>query len=241
MDGDIDIAIVYTEPRVTDAIHDLLWMVRATILCSPKLLQRIDRPDPAQVHRLLRSPARQDRGSAAPFLLGDDGALDRAPRSVGRSRPGVRHGATRRAIRLVGEGLALADPELFRRGNQGRPAGAPVRYLARRGLRLLPDHPSRGPQQRGGRAVPLLADRALLGAAQASRRKRRARQPRRRGCARPSRPRSRRSQQFGMSQCQNYASDGASLPSGRRRRAVLRRRHLRAAQWSSADAAMDRG
>ena len=40
VDGDIDIAIVYSEPRVTDAIHDLLWMVRSTILCSPKLLAR---------------------------------------------------------------------------------------------------------------------------------------------------------------------------------------------------------
>ena len=26
VDGDIDIAIVYSEPRVTDAIHDLLWI-----------------------------------------------------------------------------------------------------------------------------------------------------------------------------------------------------------------------
>jgi DNA-binding transcriptional LysR family regulator len=29
VDGDIDIAVVYSEPRVTDAIHDLLWMVRS--------------------------------------------------------------------------------------------------------------------------------------------------------------------------------------------------------------------
>ena len=44
VDGDIDIAIVYSEPRVTDAIHDLLWMVRSTLLCSPKLSKR---PTPA--------------------------------------------------------------------------------------------------------------------------------------------------------------------------------------------------
>src|SRR5271167_2986984 len=49
VDGDIDIAIVYTEPRVTDAIHDLLWMVRATILCSPKLLEETDASDPARL------------------------------------------------------------------------------------------------------------------------------------------------------------------------------------------------
>ena len=39
VDGDIDIAIVYSEPRVTDAIHDLLWMVRSTLVCSPKLIE----------------------------------------------------------------------------------------------------------------------------------------------------------------------------------------------------------
>src|SRR6201997_5404620 len=51
VDGDIDIAIVYSEPRVTDAIHDLLWMVRSTILCSPKLLQGlgVDRADPPRL------------------------------------------------------------------------------------------------------------------------------------------------------------------------------------------------
>src|ERR1700743_2004949 len=48
VDGDIDIAIVYSEPRVTDAIHDLLWMARATFLCSPKLLEGADRSDPAK-------------------------------------------------------------------------------------------------------------------------------------------------------------------------------------------------
>ena len=91
MDGDIDIAIVYSEPRVTDAIHDLLWMVRATILCSPRLLQGSRPPRPGQVHRRLRSSARQDRGPAAPFLLGNARALDRPARSLGRSRPRVRH------------------------------------------------------------------------------------------------------------------------------------------------------
>jgi len=48
VDGDIDIAIVYSEPRVTDAIHDLLWMVRSTLLCSPKLLEGVDASDPAR-------------------------------------------------------------------------------------------------------------------------------------------------------------------------------------------------
>ena len=99
VDGDIDIAIVYSEPRVTDAIHDLLWMVRSTLLCSPKLLEEIDASDPARLIAAQRPPAPQDRRPPAPFLLGDVRALDRPPRHRRRSGPRVRHPATRGAIR----------------------------------------------------------------------------------------------------------------------------------------------
>ena len=37
-DNEADIAVIYSEPRVSDAIFDLLWMVRLTILCSPRLI-----------------------------------------------------------------------------------------------------------------------------------------------------------------------------------------------------------
>jgi len=37
-EGDADIAIAFSQPRVTDTIHDLLWMERVTMLCSPDLL-----------------------------------------------------------------------------------------------------------------------------------------------------------------------------------------------------------
>ena len=94
VDGDIDIAIVYSEPRVTDAIHDLLWMVRSTPLCSPKLLEGIDAERSRTAYRRERPPASQDRRPAAPLLLGNVRALDRTPRSRRRSRPGVRHPAT---------------------------------------------------------------------------------------------------------------------------------------------------
>ena len=57
VDGDIDIAIVYSEPRVTDAIHDLLWMVRSTLVCSPKLLESDRRQRPRTADRRERPPA----------------------------------------------------------------------------------------------------------------------------------------------------------------------------------------
>jgi DNA-binding transcriptional LysR family regulator len=112
MDGDIDIAIVYTEPRVTDAIHDLLWMVRSTILCSPELLQKIDHSDPAK------------------FISSCDllhVKLDNRPRhlfwemfvrSIGRPDLAVDRGLVFDTQQLasqyamLGDGLTLADPLL---------------------------------------------------------------------------------------------------------------------------------
>ena len=98
VDGDIDIAIVYSEPRVTDAIHDLLWMVRSTLLCSPKLLEFDGRQRPGQADRGQRPPASQDRRAAASLLLGNVRSFDRPARSRRRSRPRLRHPATRGAI-----------------------------------------------------------------------------------------------------------------------------------------------
>ena len=113
MDGDIDIAIVYTEPRVTDAIHDLLWMVRATILCSPKLLQTVDRSDPAKfiaacdlLHVKLEDRPRH-------FFW------EMLARSIGRPDLAVDRGLVFDTSQLaaqyamLGDGLVLADPLLF--------------------------------------------------------------------------------------------------------------------------------
>src|SRR5579859_6564527 len=35
--GDVDVAVVYSRPRVTDLVTDLLWQVRQSILCHPNL------------------------------------------------------------------------------------------------------------------------------------------------------------------------------------------------------------
>jgi len=113
IDGDIDIAIVYSEPRVTDAIHDLLWMVRSSILCSPRLVQNIDRLDPAK------------------FIASSDLLhlkIDERPRhffwemfarSIGRPDLSVDRGLVFDTQQLAvqyamsGDGLVLGDPLLF--------------------------------------------------------------------------------------------------------------------------------
>ena len=113
VDGDIDIAIVYSEPRVTDAIHDLLWMVRSTLLCSPKLLEGIDASDPARLIAAERPPAPQDRWAAAPLFW------EMFVRSIGRPDIAVDRGLVFDTQQLaaqyamMGDGLALLDPLLF--------------------------------------------------------------------------------------------------------------------------------
>jgi DNA-binding transcriptional LysR family regulator len=113
IDGDIDIAIVYSEPRVTDAIHDLLWMVRSTILCSPKLVQNFDRLDPA---KFIAS-------SDLLHLKIDDRPRhffwEMFARSIGRPDLSVDRGLVfdtqQLAVQyaMTGDGLVLGDPLLF--------------------------------------------------------------------------------------------------------------------------------
>jgi DNA-binding transcriptional LysR family regulator len=113
VDGDIDIAIVYSEPRVTDAIHDLLWMVRSTLLCSPKLIEGTDASD------LGRLIANSDL-----LHLKIDGRprhffWEMFVRSIGRPDLAVDRGLVFDTQQLaaqyamMGDGLALLDPLLF--------------------------------------------------------------------------------------------------------------------------------
>lgn len=111
-EGEVDIAIVYSEPRVSDAILDLLWMEQLTILCSPDVL-----------------------GAGAPdiwsLIAGADllhVKLDDRPRhhmwqlfarSIGRPDLAVGRGLVFDTAQLAvqyalsGAGLALVDPRLF--------------------------------------------------------------------------------------------------------------------------------
>ena len=112
-EGDVDIAIVYSEPRVTDNILDLLWMERLTVVCSPEMLR-----DPA--------------ADLAGLVLSGDllhVRLEDRPRhfmwelyarSIGRPDLDVGRGlvfdTAQLAVQYVlsGDGLALVDPILFR-------------------------------------------------------------------------------------------------------------------------------
>ncbi len=110
-EGEVDIAIVYSEPRVTDTILDLLWMDRPTIVCSPAVGARAASDVAALV--------------AATDLL--HVRLDDRPRHymwelfarmLGRPDLGVGRGLTFDTAQLAvqyalsGDGLALVDPRL---------------------------------------------------------------------------------------------------------------------------------
>lgn len=113
-DGEADLAVVYSEPRVTDNVLDLLWMVRLTILCSPALLAK-------------GKPADITGFAASHDLL--HVKLDERPRhylwemfarAVARPDMAVDRGLVFDTAQLAaqyamsGEGLALVDPMLFR-------------------------------------------------------------------------------------------------------------------------------
>jgi len=117
-DNEADIAVVYSEPKVSDAIFDLLWMVKLTILCSPKLLDAgKSRAGLPEIGALI----------AANDLL--HVKLDDRPRhffwemmtrAIGRvdlaSDRGLVFDTSQLAAQyaMSGEGLALVDPMLFK-------------------------------------------------------------------------------------------------------------------------------
>jgi DNA-binding transcriptional LysR family regulator len=112
-ESDADIVIVYSEPRVTDTIHDLLWMVRLTILCSPAMLANAGTMDMRAliaskdlVHVRLDDKPRHYLWEMFTRAIGQpDISVDR----------GLVFDTAQLAIQyaLLGEGLALVDPILF--------------------------------------------------------------------------------------------------------------------------------
>lgn len=112
-EGEVAIAIVYSEPKVTDAILDLLWMERLTVLCSPRLVA-------GGVPDLPTLMAGQDllhvRIGGRPHQY----MWELMARAIGRPDLNVQHGLVFDTAQLAvqyalsGEGLALVDPMLFR-------------------------------------------------------------------------------------------------------------------------------
>ena len=113
MDRSAEIAVVYSEPRVTDRVLDLLWMVRLTVLCHPDVAARGRDLTLAQflaVNDLLH--VRLDERPRN-YLW------DIATRSVNcpdvKTDRGVVFDTAQLAVlyAMSGEGLALVDPLLF--------------------------------------------------------------------------------------------------------------------------------
>ena len=113
-DGEADLAVVYSEPKVTDNVLDLLWMVRLTILCSPALLAKgnpVDIASFAASHDLLHVKL-EDRPRHYLWEM--------FARGIARSDIAVDRGLVFDTAQLAaqyaisGEGLALVDPMLFR-------------------------------------------------------------------------------------------------------------------------------
>lgn len=113
-DSEADVAVVFTEPAVTDTVLDLLWMERLTILCHPDVAAKADKQNPAQLiednvllHMKLENRSRHyqwdlvARGLGRPDLDMDRGLVFDTSRLV------VQYA-------LSGEGLALVDPLLFK-------------------------------------------------------------------------------------------------------------------------------
>ncbi len=115
-DGDAGLSVVYSEPRVTDAINDLLWMERLTVLCAPSVV-----PGPAggpvdltallagqdPLHVRLGGRPHDHMWSLMAQAAGHRGlAVDR----------GLVFDTAQLAVQyaLSGDGLALVDPMLFR-------------------------------------------------------------------------------------------------------------------------------
>ena len=112
-DNDVDLAIIYSEPRVTDSILDLLWMEQVTPLCSPATITdaRSDLPALVAASDLLH--VRIDGQSRHQVW-------ELAARTLGRTDLPVDRGLVFDTAQLAvqyalsGDGLALVDPNLFR-------------------------------------------------------------------------------------------------------------------------------
>ncbi len=115
LDGEAEagLSVVYSEPTVTDAINDLLWMERLTVLCAPAALAG----GPADLPSLV---ARQDPLHVRLGGRAHGHMWDLMARAAGRPDLAVDRGLVFDTAQLAvqyalsGDGLALADPMLFR-------------------------------------------------------------------------------------------------------------------------------
>ncbi len=111
-DGEVAIAVIYSEPRITDAIHDLLWMERVAVVCSPQVWGN-GAPDLATF--IVTRDLLHVRLGGRPHQH----MWDLMARAVGRPDLPLGRGlvfdTAQLAIQyaLSGEGVAVVDPMLF--------------------------------------------------------------------------------------------------------------------------------
>ena len=102
--SDVDVAVVYSKPTVTDSVSDLLWPVRQGILCHPGLAERHAGKDLATfiqdnelIHVRIDNLPRH-------YFWGQLRAPGQSRAGQLRTRPCIRHGVAGRAVRAQRRG-----------------------------------------------------------------------------------------------------------------------------------------
>jgi LysR family glycine cleavage system transcriptional activator len=108
-----DLAVVYSEPRITDLVMDLLWIERVTPLCHPALLRPGDLEDPGAFVRrnqLLHVKAEGRRYHSWERWLQQAGIAEV------NARRGLVFDTGQLAVQyaLNGDGVVVTDKSLFR-------------------------------------------------------------------------------------------------------------------------------
>lgn len=107
-----DIAVIYSPPRVTDAIFDLLWTVRVNLVCAPAVARRAE----TLVGLIEASDLLHIKLDDRPRHY----LWEMLKQQIGRPELDVSRGLVFDTAQLAvqyarsGEGLALVDPILFR-------------------------------------------------------------------------------------------------------------------------------
>ncbi len=113
MERGADVAVVHSEPKVTDRVLDLLWMIRLTILCHPEVAARMAGADIRSV--LLQNDLLHVRLDDRPKTYLWDMFIRRAGCPNVKVDRGIAFDTAQMALgyAMAGEGLALVDPLLF--------------------------------------------------------------------------------------------------------------------------------
>ena len=159
--SDVDVAVLYSKPTVTDMVTDLLWPVHLSVLCHPNIAARY--ADKSLAEFIAANELLHVRISDLPRHH----LWTQFARHANLSAVNVERGLVFDNVMLAvqyalsGEGIALVDTYLYGDYIRTGPPGQALRKQPRRRLRLLPVHPSGRLERHRHRAVPFVADRAV--------------------------------------------------------------------------------